>query len=167
MEGIVAGALAVVGTLLGSVTAHRYQEKAARRAEAYTYSRQQKERLLDNCAAFIALAEDYRRAQYDRWSRWDADPASGETAAARAEAYRLYVETRASASRLKLISGREDVQQLAEQARLVLELTIVIIRTDDKADMLRRGGVAQAACDAFVTRANRVLHGPAPGEGAG
>ncbi|MCN9240470.1 hypothetical protein NGF19_06625 [Streptomyces sp. RY43-2] len=162
MEGIIAGALAVVGTLLGSVIAHHYQEKSARRAEARAHSHQQQQLLFDNCAAFISLAEDYRRAQYDRWSRWDADPTSEEATAARAEAYRLYVETRSSASRLKLISGQEDVHRLADQAGVVLELTSAIIRTDDRADMLQRGRVAQAACDAFVAEANAVLHGSAP-----
>ncbi|MFD9466998.1 hypothetical protein [Streptomyces sp. NPDC060027] len=159
MEGIIAGALAVVGTLLGSVIAHHYQEKSARRAETRAHSHLQQERLFDNCAAFIALAEDYRRAQYDRWSSWDAAPLSEQAAAARAESYRLYVETRSSASRLKLISSQTDMQQLADQANTVLELTSAIIRTDDKADMLQRGSEAQAACDAFVTRANAVLHG--------
>ncbi|WP_328665206.1 hypothetical protein [Streptomyces sp. NBC_00328] len=167
MEGIIAGAIAVVGTLLGSVIAHHYQEKSARRAETRARSEQRQQRLFDSCAAFIALAEDYRRAQYDRWSRWDADPGSEDAAAARAESYRLYVETRSSASRLKLISGQGDVQQLADQADTVLELTSAIIRTDDKTEMLQHGSAAQAACDAFVARANAVLHGSAPPEASG
>ncbi|MCZ0983144.1 hypothetical protein O1L60_40500 [Streptomyces diastatochromogenes] len=133
MEGIIAGALAVVGTLLGSVIAHHYQERSARQAEA--------------------------RAQYDQWSSQNADPLSEEAAAARAESYRLYVETRSSASRLKLISSQTAVQRLAEQADSVLELTSAIIRTDDRAEMLRRGSTAQQACDAFVARANAALHG--------
>jgi hypothetical protein len=50
---------------------------------------------------------------------------------------------------------------------VVLELTSVIIRTDDRADMLQRGSAAQAACDAFVTDANAVLHGSAPPDVSG
>ncbi|MFH8625962.1 hypothetical protein ACH4A8_29430 [Streptomyces vietnamensis] len=144
---------------MGSVIAHHYQERSARRAEARAHSHLQQERLFDNCAAFVALAEDYRRAQYDRWSSRDANPLSEEAAAARAESYRLYVETRSSASRLRLISSQAAVQQLAEQANSVLELTSAIIRTDDRADMLQRGSAAQQACDAFVARANAALHG--------
>ncbi|MER6153911.1 hypothetical protein [Streptomyces hirsutus] len=159
MEGIIAGALAVIGTLLGSVIAHHYQERSACRAEARAQTHLQQQRLLDTCADFIALAEDYRRAQYDRWSRWDTDPTGEAAAAARAESYRLYVETRSSACRLKLISSQADVRQLADQASTVLELTSAIIRTDDRADMLQRGRTAQEACDAFVGRANAVLHG--------
>ncbi|WP_052489380.1 hypothetical protein [Streptomyces sp. 150FB] len=159
MEGIVAGALAVIGTLLGSVIAHHYQERSASRAEARAHTHLQQQRLFDNCAGFIALVEDYRRAQYDRWSRWDTDPTGEEAATARAESYRLYVETRSSASRLKLISSQADVQQLADQGTTVLELTSAIIRTDDRTDMLQRGRTAQEACDAFVARANAVLHG--------
>ncbi|MEU6805788.1 hypothetical protein [Streptomyces neyagawaensis] len=159
MEGIIAGALAVIGTLLGSVIAHHYQERSACRAEARSHTLLQQQRLLDNCAGFIALAEDYRRAQYDRWVGWDTDSTSEDAAAARADSYRLYVETRSSAYRLKLISSQADVQQLAEQANTVLELTSAIIRTEDRAEMLQRGRTAQEACDAFVDRANVVLHG--------
>lgn len=100
MEGIIAGAVAVIGTLLGPVIAHDYQERSVSRAEARAHTHLQQQRLFDNCADFIALAEDYRRAQYDRWSRWDTDPTGEEAATARAESYRLYVETRSSAARL-------------------------------------------------------------------
>ncbi|MFJ2915398.1 hypothetical protein ACIO8F_39775 [Streptomyces sp. NPDC087228] len=158
MEGIIAGALAVMGTLLGAVIAHRFQEKAASRAEGRARTHLQQERLFETCANFIGLAEDYRRAQYDRWSCWDEARDGEAAAAARTESYRLYVETRSSASYLKLASSRTDVQQLAEQANMVLELTSAIIRTDDRADMLKRGERAQVACDAFVAKANAVLH---------
>ncbi|WP_328393975.1 hypothetical protein OHS70_04765 [Streptomyces sp. NBC_00390] len=158
MEGIIAGALAVIGTLLGSVTAHRFQEKATSRAEGRARTYLQHERLFDTCANFIGLAEDYRRAQFDRWSRHDEDPDGEAAAVARAESYRLHVETRSSACRLRLASSRADVQQLADQANTVLELTSAIVRTSDRADMLRRGETAQHACDAFVVEANAVLH---------
>ncbi len=159
VEGIIAGALAVIGTLLGSVVAHRYQDKAARRAETSQQRRLQQQRLFDGCAEFIALAEDYRRAQYDRWTRWHTEPEGQAARETRADSYRLYVETRASACRLKLASSRPDVQQLADRAIQVLELTSFIIRTDDRDDMLRRGQAAQVACDGFVAAANSVLHG--------
>ncbi|MFD9541397.1 hypothetical protein [Streptomyces sp. NPDC060022] len=123
----------------------------------------QQERLFDSCAGFIALAEDYRRAQFDRWSNWDIDPLSEAAAAARADAYRLYVETRSSASRLKLISSQGSVPQLADQANTVLELTSAIIRTDDRVEMLQRGSAAQEACDTFVAKANAAIHGVADG----
>ncbi|MFJ1847435.1 hypothetical protein [Streptomyces sp. NPDC088146] len=50
------------------------------------------------------------------------------------------------------------MQQLADQANMVLELTSAIIRTNDRVDMLKRGERAQEACDAFVAKANAVLH---------
>lgn len=77
------------------------------------------------------------------------------------------METCSSASRLKLISDQVDVQQRADQAHRVLELTSAIVRTDDRADMLQRGSAAQEACDAFVARANAVLHGQPPPEVSG
>ncbi|MEU8994889.1 hypothetical protein AB0C95_08730 [Streptomyces caniferus] len=158
MEGIVAGALAVMGTLLGVVVAHRYQEKAFYRAESRAQDQRQHDRLFDRCADFIGLSEDYRRAQLDRWLRRHEDPDGEAATAARTESYRLYVETRSSACRLKLASNRQDVRELADQANAVLELTIAIIATDSRSDMLQRGEAAKHACDAFVVTANAVLH---------
>ncbi|WP_327350132.1 hypothetical protein OG772_36310 [Streptomyces sp. NBC_01321] len=157
MSGIIAAAIAVIGTLLGAVVAHRYQEKTAARADR----ERSHQRLLDACADFIALAEDYRRAQYDRWTSHQAVPESEVTLATRAESYRLYVEVCSSAFRLRLVALGPQAQHLAEQAAEVQAKTREIFFAADKADMLARGEVAEHACDAFVARAREVLLGTA------
>lgn len=153
VSGIIAAAIAVIGTLLGAVIAHRYQEKAAAHAD-----RQRNRQLfLDACADFIGLAEDYRRAQYDRWTSRQTAAGSDSALAARAESYRLYVEVRSSAFRLGLVAVGTEARDLAEQAAQVLVKTREIFFAEDKADMLRRGNAAQQACEAFVARARDVL----------
>ncbi|MGW6564818.1 hypothetical protein [Streptomyces sp. NPDC054975] len=116
VSGIIAAAIAVMGTLLGAVVAHRYQEKIAARSAARADRERSHQRLLDACADFIALAEEYRRAQYDRWTSQHAAPDSEAALTARAESYRLYVEIRSSVFRLRLVALGPQAQQLVERA---------------------------------------------------
>ncbi|MDI3403432.1 hypothetical protein [Streptomyces cavernicola] len=157
MSGIIAAAIAVVGTLLGAVVAHRYQDKIAARSAAHTARERSHQHLLDACTDFIGLAEDYRRAQYDRWTSQHASPDSEATLAARAESYRLHVEVRSSVFRLRLVALGPQAQQLAEQAAAIQVQTREIFFATDKADMLARGEAAEHACEAFAVRAKEVL----------
>lgn len=68
VSGIIAAAIAVIGTLLGAAVGHRYQERTAALSAAHADRERSHRRLLDACADYIALAEDYRRAQYNRWT---------------------------------------------------------------------------------------------------
>ncbi|MDI3422701.1 hypothetical protein [Streptomyces luteolus] len=157
MSGIIAAAIAVIGTLLGAVFAHRYQQKIAARSAAHADRERSYQRLLDACTSFIGLAEDYRRAQYDRWTSQHAAPDSEAIVTARAESYRLYVEVRSSVFRLRLVAIGPEAQQLAEQAAAIQVKTREIFFAADKADMLARGEAAEHACEAFAVAAREVL----------
>lgn len=157
MSGIIAAAIAVIGTLFGAVVAHRYQEKTATQAAARADRERSHQRLLDACADFIALAEDYRRAQYDRWTSHQAAPDSEAALSTRAESYRLYVEIRSSLFRLRLVAVGPHAQRLAEQAAEIQVTTREIFFAVDRDDMLARGEVAEHACEAFVASAKEVL----------
>ncbi|MFI8823962.1 hypothetical protein [Streptomyces sp. NPDC053431] len=157
MPELFASALAVVGTLLGAAVAHRYQEKSTVRSAARADREQNHQRLLDACADFLALAEDYRRAQYDRWTSQQSGTSSEAALEARAESYRLYVELRSRVFRLRLVAHGPQVQRLAEQAAAIQVMTREIFFAADKDDMLTRGEVAERACEAFAVRAAEVL----------
>ncbi|WP_406588586.1 hypothetical protein [Streptomyces sp. NBUL23] len=157
MSGVIAAAIAVIGTLFGAVVAHRYQEKIAARSAARADRERGHQRLLDACADFIALAEDYRRAQYDRWTSHHAVPDSEAALVTRADSYRLHVEVRSSVFRLRLVALSPQAQGLVEQAAELQETTREIFFATDKADMLARGEVAEHACEAFAVRAREVL----------
>ncbi|MEU3605475.1 hypothetical protein AB0E83_08450 [Streptomyces sp. NPDC035033] len=157
MSGIIAAAIAVMGTLLGAVVAHRYQEKTALRSADRARQERSHQRLLDACAGFVALAEDYRRAQYDRWTSWHAAPDSEAAGTARAESHRLYVEVRSSIFRLRLVTPDPQERQLVDQAAEIQKKTREIFFAADKADMLARGEAAERACEAFALHAAEVL----------
>lgn len=61
MSGIIAAAVAVIGTLPGAVVAHRYQEKTALRSAARAGQERGHQRLLDACAGFVASGPAARR----------------------------------------------------------------------------------------------------------
>ncbi|MFF5767683.1 hypothetical protein ACWD5B_02105 [Streptomyces tanashiensis] len=157
VSGIVAAAIAVLGTLLGAVVAHRYQEKIAARSAARSDRERSHQRLLDACADFIALAEDYRRAQYDRWTSQHTAPESEAALNARAESYRLYVALRSSVFRLRLVAVGPPAQRLAQRAAEIQVRTREIFFAADRADMLARGEAVERSCDAFAVCANEVL----------
>lgn len=54
VSGIIAAAIAVIGTLLGAVVAHRYQEKTAAVSAARADRERNHQRLLEACADFSA-----------------------------------------------------------------------------------------------------------------
>ncbi|MFB8038388.1 hypothetical protein ACFC5Z_36860 [Streptomyces sp. NPDC056004] len=157
VSGIIASALAVIGTLLGVAVAHHYQEKTAVRSAARADRERRHQRLLDACADFLALAEDYRQAQYDRWTSQHLGPDSEAALPARSESYRLYAEVRSSVFRLRLVAPGPQAPHLAEQAAEIQVKTREIFFAADKADMLARGEVAELACEAFAVRAREVL----------
>jgi hypothetical protein len=162
MEGIAASALAVAGTLLGAVMVHVFQERSRTRQDRRAREERIERLLLQGCAEFISLAEDYRRAQYDRWVWWREDPESERTIAARAEAYRLKGEVRGAYYRLRLMSPVPDQEGLAELAEKVLSLTQRLPFTPDRQELHQRGEAAREACEAFIVCARAVLHHTEP-----
>jgi hypothetical protein len=117
VSGIIAAAIAVIGTLLGAVVAHRYQQRTAALSAANVGRERDHQRLLDACADFIALAEDYRRAQYDRWTSQHRDAESEAALSARAESYRLYAEVRSSIFRLHLVAVSQQMRTSQSRPR--------------------------------------------------
>lgn len=157
MEGIAGSVLAVTGTLLGAVMVHLFQERSRSRQARQVREEREARQLLDSCARFISLAEDYRRAQYDRWVWWRQDPESDRTISARAEAYRLKGDARGAYYRLRLVCTAAEDEGLAELAERVLRLTQALPLTEDRAELHRRGEEAREACEEFIARARDVL----------
>ncbi|MFF4244297.1 hypothetical protein ACFYY2_07455 [Streptomyces sp. NPDC001822] len=153
MTGIIAAVVAVMGTLLGTVVAQRHQVGLASRAEAQAERALRRRELIDASSTFSSLAEDYRRAQYDRWFavlRSSGDEAVTRT---RAESFRLYVETRAAVARLRLV----DDGDLGLVAAEVLSMTVEMRDAQDKPALNALGSKAEEACDGFVTRARAAI----------
>jgi hypothetical protein len=75
---------------------------------------------------------------------------TGSRREARAEAFRLRAVASHALSRVKLVSGRPELDDLAEAA---YELAATMHKAADRRELARRGAEARDAVEAFVARA--------------
>ncbi|CAL9495904.1 hypothetical protein [Streptomyces albus] len=116
MEALWASAVAVLGTLLGSVVTHAFQRRDARRAEEFARSEALRQERIATYSTFAAAVEDYRHGQSDRWYRSVGDPGGTAFIAARDEAHRLRTVARQALYRVKLLTDDAQVTAAAERA---------------------------------------------------
>ncbi|MGW1211495.1 hypothetical protein ACWD5F_17885 [Streptomyces sp. NPDC002499] len=138
------------GTLLGALTTHAIQRRAAEFAtRSFRADRLREERL----AAYSAFAEavtDYRSSQYRRWELVQLDPSSPESTAATLESHRLRGVTRQIRWRMQLLTDDQELVRFADAA--VIEARAVG-SADDVADRKRRHDLTGVALERFVLHA--------------
>ncbi|GHF50363.1 hypothetical protein GCM10010218_34870 [Streptomyces mashuensis] len=139
--------MAVLGTLLGSLTTHFFQRRATR-SEALRQER------TTTYSAFAAAVEEYRRGQAERWYRLQEDPEGDAFLAARDEAHRLRTAARQALYRVKLLTDEPAVVAAAEHA---YASTRDVSTAHDQDDRDARHADAGLAIEAFVARAARLL----------
>jgi hypothetical protein len=154
VEAIWTSAVAVAGTLLGSVITHTFQRLSARRNELFTRSEALRQERMATYSAFAAAAEDYRHGQAYRWYRKKEDP-DGETfIAARDEAHRRRTAARQALYQVKLLTDDQEVVLAAERA---YRRTREVSDAHDQADRDARDSAARRAIEAFVSRASLLV----------
>lgn len=157
METLVAGSIAVAGTLLGSVVTYIFQRRsAALEADAAEAVRTRQE-LLNAFVEFAQVATELRRAQHDRWRRRAEDPESEAHLVAKGEYYRLRAAVLTAQLRLRLLLNDPDLLRLSDE---VIELTKRMNRAADEEAVDQQGTQAQEALDQFIMAAYRRLRSP-------
>ncbi|RKN43246.1 hypothetical protein [Streptomyces hoynatensis] len=154
MEAVWASVVAVVGTLLGSVSTYAFQRLASRRSESFTRSEALRQERIDTFSAFAAAVEEYRRGQADRWHRRQEDPDGEGYAAARSEAHRLRTAARQALYRVKLLTGDPEVLLAAERA---YDCTRDVPKARDWAKHEARITSSKEAIEGFVARASPLV----------
>ncbi|WP_129840244.1 hypothetical protein [Streptomyces sp. RFCAC02] len=154
MDAIWASAVAVAGTLLGSLMAHLFQRNAIRRGESFARSEALRQERIETYSGFAAAAEDYRRGQADRWYRRREDPAGDGFRTARDEAHRLRTVARQALYRVRLLTDDRAIVQAAQRAYDGTRDMSLAVGKDDWAV---RDAEAKAAIEAFVAHAAKLL----------
>lgn len=113
MDAIWTSAVAVAGTLLGSVVTYPFQRLASKQ------QRLNEERIVAY-TAFATAVEAFRYGQAERFFRWQDDPSSDAYRAAYHEGHRLRSVAWQAFYRVQLIADDPAVVRLAREA---LELT--------------------------------------------
>jgi hypothetical protein len=151
MGPVLASVVAVFGTLTGSALTFFFQRHAARRAERFARTQQLWQERTAAYSTFVAALTDFRRSQNDRWHLEHADPQSPEFIAARAESYELRANSTSVLCRVRLISGSNEIGQLAQNA---LDVATEVHLAQDEQDRSGRGEKARLAVDRFVLEAS-------------
>jgi len=151
---VLSAVVAVAGTLLGSIATYVFQRSFAERQERASRAERYRAERLAVYTEFAAAATDLRRAAYDRWHRYQEQPESDAFTAARDEYYRVYAEARNAQLKLRLLTGDQELVQLAHDA---VERATEIKDAGTEPERAERGVRAKDALDAFVATASAQL----------
>lgn len=149
MEALIGSAVAVVGTLLGSIVTFVFQRNALARQESTSRAERHRAERLAAYTDFAAAATDLRRVSFDRLHRQREDPEGAAAVTARDDYYRRLSAARQAVLKLRLLSADPELAELAQKA-------VEAARIDDKSsptDAVKAGREARAALDAFIEAA--------------
>jgi len=136
-----------------------FQERSARRAEAAVFRRELRTERRSVYSAFLTALAEWRRGLFDWCNRRWEDPDSDVTFQARVEAYRLRGLAQAALSEVELLTRDSD---LAAAARSAQDLTALIRRADDSADLGAKDAAAKTAVRHFITLASAEVQAGQP-----
>ncbi|SOB80515.1 hypothetical protein [Streptomyces sp. 1331.2] len=142
---MLASLIAVLGTLLGSLSTHLFQQRAAARGEARAREELLRQELLAAYGGFAAAVTELKRALVTVWLRRSDPVALGP---ALAEADRLGAVAETARFRLRLVSGRPETLADAAFARAG-----AVRGASDEDELAAREVEFEAAVGAFITAA--------------
>ncbi|WJV44258.1 hypothetical protein [Streptomyces flavofungini] len=150
MEVVLAAAIAVVGTLMGSVITYLLQVRTAEHGERRRNREQlRQERLTAFCAVVDAL-HSVRRAEHDRWRHEQESPEGAEAIEARERSIELRPAAWSALTRLHLLV---DEPELVRSAQRAYRSVRAIHWAQDEDDLHDRDRASRAALDAFLSAA--------------
>lgn len=147
MDSFVAAAIAIFGTLAGSVVNHLLQNRSTSRAEAFARAERLREQRLSSYGEFAKVIMDYRRAEFARWDCAHRQLPELRQLDARAECHRI----RASAwYALFQVDFLSDDRRLIDVASMLLEITAELHHAADEDDLRVRGARVREELRRFV-----------------
>jgi hypothetical protein len=151
MDGAISALIAVLGTLLGSAVAYRFQRKSAERNESFAHRQQLRTERMAVYSDFAGAVTEFRRSQYDRWHRKNEDPDGAAAAEARQESYRLKGVAQHELFRVRLIASSPAV---VEAARNAFEAASAIHNAASKPQLRGNGNEAKGSLEHFIALAS-------------
>ncbi|WP_328665169.1 hypothetical protein [Streptomyces sp. NBC_00328] len=145
-----AALIAVLGTLLGSVVTHYFQERAAVRSAELARAEQLRQERISTYSEFAGVLFGYRRSQNTRWILAREDPPAPAAEEARFASYESRVAARQALVRVQLVCDDTRLRQLADTA---FELANCLHESSDEPERHRRSQDCKAALNAFVEAA--------------
>jgi hypothetical protein len=146
--------IAVVGTLLGSITTHMLGRRSAAEQAAVLRSERLRQEQLTACSAFAGALTELKRAVITVWFRRQEAPLSDEARAAWVDADRLGAAAEAARFRVLLLLDDPSLAELADKAHASI---VPLTEAEQRADLRAAEQAFAAAVVEFVEAARRAL----------
>ncbi|MDT0318088.1 hypothetical protein [Streptomyces millisiae] len=154
MEAIIASAIAVLGTLLGSGLTLAFQRRTTDRTHAFTRDERLRQERLDAYATYAGTLLNYRRSLIHLWFCLHEQPPPEDPEAVRPRTYDLRSEAQEALFRVQMLTDDETLSRTAED---VLAAVTELPRTDSRPELDTRRRETRDAISALVRAAKRHL----------
>ncbi|MFE2286769.1 hypothetical protein ACFXDJ_21690 [Streptomyces sp. NPDC059443] len=156
MEAIIASAIAVLGTLLGSAVTFAFQQRVADRGHEFTRSEKLRQERLDAYTSYAGALVNFRRTLVHLWFCTYQEPYGQyeDPAAVRARSYDLRSQAQEALFRLQMLTGDEALSTRAQE--LFSEIGVVH-KTESREEFEIRRTSTREGIRALVTAAKRRL----------
>jgi hypothetical protein len=154
MEASYAAIIAVVGTLLGSITTHLLQHRIAAEQAAAIRSERSRQEQLAACSAFAGALTELKRAVITLWFRRHDSGRAEETRSAGVDADRLGAAAEAARFRMLIVLDDPSLAELADNA---LASISAIGEAAERDALVPAEEQFAATMNSFVTAAARIL----------
>ncbi|MGW0119015.1 hypothetical protein [Streptomyces sp. NPDC003327] len=135
MEAIIASAIAVLGTLLGSGITLGVQRRTTERGHQFTRDEKLRQERLDAYTAYAAALINYRRCLVHLWFCTHEQPPPEAAEAVQIRAYDLRSKAQEALFRMQMLTDNDELSRKGES--LLAEITAVH-RTDIRSELDQR-----------------------------
>lgn len=153
MEAIIASAVAVLGTLLGSGVTFAFQQRVATRGQEFTRSEKVRQERLDAYTSYAGALVNFRRTLVHLWF-CTYEQQYEEPGSVAARSYELRSSAQEALFRLQMLTGDE---ALSARAQALFAEIAVVHKTESREEFDVRRARTREGITALVTASKRQL----------
>jgi hypothetical protein len=150
MEAVLTGLIGVAGAVLGSFTTYLFQNRAAKRSQAFERDERRRQEQLYAIADFAAAVTELKRGLVTLRFRFQQEPGGEEYRAAYVESDRLGAAMESARFRVQLVCGDPELVNLADVA---VEAAAALTSPPSRKEMRAAEDQFEAAVKAFIATA--------------
>ncbi|MET7607544.1 hypothetical protein [Streptomyces avermitilis] len=154
MEAIIASAVAVLGTLLGSGITLAFQRSTAERSHEFTRREKLRQERIDAYSAYAGALVNYRRCLVHLWFCIHEQPPPEDADEVRIRAYDLRSSAQEALFRVQMLT---DDEALSQSAEAVLTDVTGLYKTDSRSELDERRAHTRDGISHLVQAAKRLL----------
>jgi hypothetical protein len=150
VEAVIASAIAVLGTLLGSGLTHSFQRRTTESTHRFTRDERLRQERLDAYCSYAGVLVDYRRSLVHLWFCRHEVPPPEDESQVRIRSYDLRARAQEALFRVQMLT---DDAALSRTAADTLAEVTALGKTQSRDELYERRRQTKDAIDALVSRA--------------